>query len=237
MASRFKRELNRHVLPPVTSTAARLLGGTWDYVETNKRVFEQARRSGRPLIGAFFHGRSIPLIRYMSLPAHRTWSLMVSTSADGDLMAGTLQRLGFRIVRGSSGRGGAKALIEMIRQTKREPDVHVSMALDGSRGPRGHVQEGTVILAQKTGGLIMPVGPSTRKAWILNTWDRYMVPRPYARIQMVFGELIEVPRRLNAAGVERYRRILEDAALAVTRQADARAGFSDVVPLQAPVRG
>ena len=126
--------------------------------------------------------------------------------------------------------------MELIRQGKRRPHLPLSAAVDGSRGPRGHVQLGLVLLAQKTGGVILPVTASCKKSRVLTrSWDRTVIPRPYARVHVAFGELIRVPRDTDSVQLEGYRLQVERSLLAITREADRRVGFADGAPLQAPL--
>ena len=236
MKRALKALVRRRWVPSVAGGIVRLLGGTWLIQTRGERNFRRGQAEGRPLIGAFFHGRHVPVMYYMSLPDNRPWTIMISFSRDGDLLAGVMTRLGYHVVRGSSGHGGSRALVGLIRQGKRRPTMPIAMAVDGSRGPRGRVQLGLVLLAKKTGGVILPVTASCRKSRVLTrSWDRMVIPRPYARVHVACGELIRVPRDSDSAQLERYRLQVERSLLAITREADRQAGFADGAPLQAPL--
>jgi len=226
-----RRFLLRHVLPPVVLRGYRLLGRSFDYVPVHAERFEEARASGRSITGGFLHARLVNLLHFMSRPERGEWFFMCSKSRDGELVARVGAGLGFRVVRGSTGTGGARALVELIRRVEREPEVAgACLAVDGSRGPRGVVQAGVVTLAQKTGGLLMPAAASASSAWIYRrSWDRTAIPKPGATIHVVFGEAIEVPRRLGEREAESIRREMERRLLAIHAEADERSGFRDGV--------
>lgn len=232
----FKRFLMRRVYPPVAIALLRLLGLTWRYVSVRQHLLDQALASERPLVAAFFHGRTFQLLHYMSLPGHGRWVLMCSRSLDGDLMSRVERGLGFEVVRGSSGSGGAKALVEMIRMVKKDPGLASCLAVDGSRGPRGIAQAGILSLAQKTGALLMPVASSARPCYIFkHTWDRTALPLPWARVFVVYGDPIEVPKKLTPEETLKFLLDLENRLLELHREADAMTGFHDTEPMQAPL--
>lgn len=216
----------------------RALGRSWTYVAPNFADFERLAAGDRPLVGAFLHARTFQLLYYFSQPACGRWILMCSQSRDGEAMARLEEGLGFRVARGSSGKGGARALVEMIKAQREDHHLGSCLAVDGSRGPRGIAQLGILTLAQKTGGLVLPVVASTRDGWVwARSWDRTVFPKPGAEIQVRFGEPFEVPPKLDAAGLERLRVSLETTLLGMHAELDRETGFVDTVPLRAVVQG
>jgi lysophospholipid acyltransferase (LPLAT)-like uncharacterized protein len=117
----------------------------------------------------------------MLLPAYHyarpDIKVLISTHADGQLIAEACQRLGFALARGSSTRGGVEAVRDMLRAN----DTHLAVTPDGPRGPRRRVQAGVVYLAARTGLPIVPVGFAARRPWRAKSWDRFAVPRPFSR--------------------------------------------------------
>lgn len=162
---------------------------------------------------------------------------MCSQSRDGEAMARIEEGLGFRVARGSSGKGGARALVEMIKAQRQDPGLNSCLAIDGSRGPRGIAQLGTITLAQKTGSLLLPVAASTREPWRWErSWDRTIIPKPGAHIHVRMAEPIAVPASLDELALEDLRRRLESTLLALHHAADRASGYRDPEPLQrAPV--
>ena len=188
----------------------------------------------RPVVGAFLHARTFQLLHYFSRPERGRWILMCSPSRDGELMSRVEEGLGFRVVRGSSGSGGARALVQMIKAQREDAALSSCLAVDGSRGPRGVAQLGTITLAQKTNGVLLPVAASSADAWVCGKcWDRSVIPKRHATIRILVGEPIEVAPRLDAAQVEAVRACLEERLLAMHAELDARTGFRDSHSLRA----
>lgn len=231
----------RRVAPVLALAMIRLLHLTWRYREHGRERLERVRGSSRPLIGAFLHGRTFLLLGFMSRPRNGRWISMCSTSLDGDAMAKVEEALGFEVVRGSSGRDGLIAIVEMIRRVQEAPELGACLAVDGSRGPRGRVQGGILSLAQRTGGLVLPVTASARPAIIFRrAWDRTLLPLPFARVDVVYGEPLEVPQRPSREELVRLRSELEARMVALQAEADRAAGFGDDEPVVAgagPDRG
>ncbi len=234
----IRRFLLRHVLPPLALRIYRRLAGSWRYVTENEQTLTDLLQGTRPVVGAFLHGRTFQLLYYFSRPEHGRWILMCSPSRDGDFMSQVEQGLGFRVVRGSSGSGGARALVQMIKAQRTDPGLSSCLAVDGSRGPRGVAQLGTLTLTQKTGGLLLPVAASTGNGWVCGKcWDRNVIPKPRAEVRILIGQPLEVPPGLDAESLEGVRVILEQRLLAMHADLDARTGFTDSQPLQASLRG
>jgi lysophospholipid acyltransferase (LPLAT)-like uncharacterized protein len=145
---------------------------------------------------------------------------LISQHADGEFVARVSRNLGYVPVRGSSTRGGAKAMLELLRESQRS---HVFVTPDGPRGPRRRVQQGMVYLASRTGLPIVPVGIGYQNAWRLRSWDRFGIPLPGSLAIAVGGEPIPVPPDLDREGLESYRILVEEAMLAATAAAEALA--------------
>ncbi len=133
--------------------------------------------------------------------------VIISQSRDGEIQTNIFTRLGYRIIRGSTGRGGVRAAVEGIRALKEGGMMAITP--DGPRGPSGIVQGGVMLMAQKSGAALIPVGISAKPSKRAKSWDRYMVQLPLARGLMVFGEPILVPRDASEDEVEQARLELE----------------------------
>jgi hypothetical protein len=235
MRKPLRELLVRRVLPPAFLQLYRGVGATWRYVSHNEDILRSAVFGDRPVVGAFLHARTFQLLRYFSRPECGRWALMCSQSRDGDAIAYVEQRLGFQVVRGSSGRGGARALVSLIKLLRDSQGMCAGLSIDGSRGPRGIAQAGGLVLAQKTGGVVLPIAASTRHCWVYGrSWDRLTVPRPFAEIHVDVAEPIPVPASADEAEIERLRLQLERTVLALHTELDRRTGFSDTEPLRAP---
>ncbi|GIW82102.1 MAG: hypothetical protein KatS3mg105_3909 [Gemmatales bacterium] len=134
--------------------------------------------------------------------------ILISQHADGELIAEICRHLRFRLIRGSTTRGGAKAVRHMLEAGK---DAHLAITPDGPRGPRRTVQPGLIYVASKTGLPIIAAGMAYRKAWRLNSWDRFAVPKPWTTAAVVTLDPIPIPPDLTGEQLEHYRRQVEQA--------------------------
>jgi len=139
---------------------------------------------------ALWHGRML-----LGLAHHgsRNWWVLVSASQDGDISQALLRRFGYRVVRGSSGRRGVQAVREIL--TFMDDGAVLIITPDGPRGPQHSVNPGLTWLARATGYPIVPMGFACDRAWRLRSWDRFTIPKPWARVVMVYGAQITVDGR------------------------------------------
>ena len=142
--------------------------------------------------------------------------VLISLHGDGEYIARTVDRMGFVTIRGSTTRGGARALREVVDVLRSGGDVIVTP--DGPRGPRFRVQQGCVAAAALAGAPIVPVAFEIARAKRLRSWDRFVVPGLFTRVLVAFGEPIDVPADLDAAGVETWRLRAERAMHDLTRR-------------------
>jgi lysophospholipid acyltransferase (LPLAT)-like uncharacterized protein len=167
---------------------------------------------GERFLLAFWH-RHLLLMRY----AYRgdRMSVLVSRSRDGELIARVLRRLGIRTSRGSSSRGGAAGLRDLLREARAGSDIAVTP--DGPRGPLREVQPGIVLAAAATGLPLVPVAIAASRARQLRSWDRMPVPLPGSRVHVVYGEPLRVPRE---ARVEEWAPRIQAAINAAEQRAE-----------------
>jgi len=229
----LRRFILHKLLPPVGWRLYRSLGRSWIYEERDLHRLHDLVAAGRSVVGAFYHSRTFALLHYFSLPAQGRWILMCSQSRDGEAMARIEEGLGFRVARGSSGKGGARALVEMIKAQREDRRLNSCLAIDGSRGPRGIAQLGTITLAQKTGSVLLPVAASADRCWRWQaSWDRTVIPKPGATVTVRIGEPIEVAPKLDESQLEALRRHLEETMFALHSELDAATGSIDSKPLR-----
>jgi lysophospholipid acyltransferase (LPLAT)-like uncharacterized protein len=164
----------------------------------------------------FWHEGLLSLFLFRRYPGH----VLISQHADGELIAQTCGWMGVSVVRGSSRKGGAKAILQMYRLAQ---SSHLVITPDGPRGPRRQLHRGVVQLASHVGLSIVPVGVGFGKAWRANSWDRFAVPLPFSKIYFRGGPSIEVPPKLNDQQLEQYRLRVEQALLDTTAWAEANA--------------
>ncbi len=156
-------------------------------------------------IYASWHQRFFPGITFFA--RRRPISIMVSQSRDGEFIARIVTMLGWYPVRGSSSRGGRKALREI--HTLVHNGYKIAHIVDGPRGPLGVIKPGLLIIAQISGMPIIPTITSAEKKWTFNSWDRFIVPKPFSRIIIRFGDEIYVPKNLKGADFEEKRSFIE----------------------------
>jgi lysophospholipid acyltransferase (LPLAT)-like uncharacterized protein len=174
----------------------------------------------RKYIWAVWHSRILMFSHvYTGLNA----SILVSASDDGEIIARILQAQGQDTVRGSTSRGGLRALSRMIKNLKSRAQPGAIIP-DGPRGPRQKVQPGVIVLAKKTGYPIVPATYSARKAKIFGSWDRFMLPFPFNRCLMIYGNPVFVPADADQAGMEKCARELENELNRITAMADKKFG-------------
>ncbi len=117
---------------------------------------------------------------------------LISMSKDGELISSIAETFGMKPIRGSSSRGGARALLELIHLA-RTSEEDILITADGPKGPLREVKPGVVKLAQKSGAPLLPVCWGASRAWILSrSWDRFIIPKPFSRIDLYLGEKIDI---------------------------------------------
>ncbi|MFQ5518423.1 MAG: lysophospholipid acyltransferase family protein, partial [Mariprofundus sp.] len=139
---------------------------------------------------AFWHAR---LLMIPKLSRHGNWHgyMLISQHRDGGFISDTLGLLGLETVRGSSTRGGARAMLKMLRAVKNE-NRSLGVTPDGPKGPREQIKKGTVQLAMKSGLPFVAVCYATKRHWRINSWDRFYIPQPFTRGVFIIAEPITV---------------------------------------------
>jgi lysophospholipid acyltransferase (LPLAT)-like uncharacterized protein len=145
--------------------------------------------------------------------------VLASRSRDGELVSRLARGFGLSVVRGSSSRGAATALRALVRLI-REQRAEVAVIPDGPRGPRWVAHPGAVILAKLGQAPIVPLGFGVSRGMVLGSWDAFLVPRPFARAVLIFGDPLRVPADADRGSLEVYRRMLEQTLTRLTREAD-----------------
>ena len=184
-------------------------------VHVQRHFAHRAWSHGTPVLLAFWHGR---MLYFLHLYHRQRFTVLVSRSSDGEFVSRVLQCFGVHVTRGSSSRGGAQALLDLARQIR--SGYHAALTPDGPRGPRYAVQPGIVALAQRTGAVIVPVTYSARWKKVLRSWDSFLVPLPFSRIVVVYGEPICVPASASPAVCQTKRQEVETSLRCITEMAD-----------------
>jgi lysophospholipid acyltransferase (LPLAT)-like uncharacterized protein len=185
-------------------------------------LHQQYPLGDQPYVGATWHRGAIFSCYYYG-PHHP--QVMFSQSADGEYLARFAERCGMIPVRGSSSRGGGRALAQMIRFI-REGQGSGATVLDGPQGPRFVAKKGLLVLAKATGTPLLPGIWSADKVITLEkTWDRTMIPYPFARVVIGYGEPLVIPRDCSDDDLEGFRLELENRLNGVMRDVDEQCGY------------
>lgn len=194
---------------PLGALVVRVLARTWRVRIVNPEAVASLRAAKAPYVFACWHGQMLPL-----LWAHRGQgiAILVSEHRDGEIITRIARTIGFTAVRGSSSRGGGRALLGLVAELERGNVVAVTP--DGPRGPAGTFAPGALVAAQRAKVPVLTVGAFASSAWTLGSWDRFMIPKPFARVAVAYGgpEMVagESPRDATAE-VPRFQALLEEA--------------------------
>lgn len=191
----------------------------WLWLRTLRlRVIDEsgadAWRSPRPWVLVFFHGTQVPLLAWRR---RRTTAVLVSLSRDGALQSRVMEHAGMHVVRGSSSRGGARALVAMVRALRCDA-LDAAFAVDGPRGPYGVVHPGAAACARKVDGVLVPMGAASSPTKVLaRAWDRFALPWPFARAIVAIGAPLpadatseDVARAIESANARAQRALKGD---------------------------
>ncbi|MHA1536287.1 MAG: lysophospholipid acyltransferase family protein [Alphaproteobacteria bacterium] len=188
---------------------------------------------GQPIIGAFWHGRMVmmPQLWRRYGGARFDLRMLISRHRDGQMIARTIAHLGFATIAGSSSRGGARALREIIEAVAQGASIGITP--DGPRGPRMRASAGVAGAGRLTGAPVFAISFSASRRRVMKSWDRFVLPKPFARIVVVIKGPIQVGPEEGPEALERARLAIEDALNEATREADRLCGWPPIEP--APV--
>jgi lysophospholipid acyltransferase (LPLAT)-like uncharacterized protein len=193
-----------------------LLGRTLRYeVEDRAGIFKKPVTEN--YIGALWHNRLLmfPLVLQRFFP-NRHGAALISASRDGDLLADAVERFGFEVVRGSSSRLGATGIRQLTDVLQSHRDVVITP--DGPLGPAYEPGPGIVFLAQKSGAAILPMNMEYSNCWRVNSWDRFIVPRPFAKVRVIIGQPHRVRTTGTAEEFEAERLRLQEAMMSLVER-------------------
>lgn len=189
--------------------ALRALALTWRIRVVNGIAVDNVRAAKQPFIFTLWHGQLLPL-----LWQHREQgvAILISEHRDGELVARAATSLGLRLIRGSTTRGGGRALISIVGELKGGGEVAITP--DGPKGPARRFAPGALIAAQRSDSYIIPVVAVADRAWYLNSWDRFMIPKPFARVTVAYGnpaKVLATTSRAAAGEGPRFEDLMSDA--------------------------
>jgi len=183
----------------------------WAGLETLNKL----RKEKKSVIYAFWHGRMLIFVyTHRRQRAH----VLISQHRDGEYIARIIHQLGFVSVRGSTTRGGPKAIFEVCEKISAGFDVAISP--DGPKGPGFQVHPGILYVAQRSQMPILPITNSAQRRWNLSSWDKFLIPQPFSKTVIMLGNPMYVPVEATPEELEEKRRELENELLGITRMAD-----------------
>jgi hypothetical protein len=177
----------------------------------NEKKWQDLFKQGQPILLCAWHQQFFSAIRHFKTYKKFTPGIMISQSRDGELISGVANRVGWRTLRGSSSRGGKKAMDGMIEHLK----IHGLGAhiLDGPTGPIGKVKAGVIKMAQETNALVVPFYTHADKAWFFNSWDKFMLPKPFSKVTITFGDEMRLTPDGTSADFQARQQFLETTML------------------------
>jgi len=202
--ARAERRIAR--LAHIGTWLVRLLGATWRIRVRNDGAMRAMRAAREPIVFSLWHGHLLTLLYH-----HRDEGItvLISEHGDGEIIARIAERMGFRTVRGSTSRNGARALLEASRVIEQRGDLAVTP--DGPRGPARTVAPGVAVVAHRTGAPVIAALVNARSPWRLSTWDRFEIPKPFSRITIAYGDPLFVKAaeaRAAAGAVDRVAEVM-----------------------------
>jgi len=209
------------VLPFLARSIIRGITSTIRIRKLGMEVLDSLEARGSRAVLVFFHGRQFLLTGVM---VGRRVGIMSSLSRDGELQARVMTGLGFKVVRGSASRSGARGLIGMKKLLSE--GYHATFAVDGPKGPIHEVKPGAVYLAKKTGFPVVGMAASARPAHIFpRSWDKYLLPWPFGKGAVILGEPIYLDDDTSERAITRDSLVLKEELLRLQQRADEMTGL------------
>ncbi len=177
--------------------------------------YDGLNHSNPPVVTVTWHNRLLFFAAmFPKFQRHRTIAV-ISSSRDGQYIADLIKQFGVKAVRGSSSKKGVQALLGAVNAIK--GDCNVSFTPDGPRGPKYTMAKGPIYLASQMGVNILPVAVNYSDYWELGSWDRFQIPKPWAKITLHLGEPIKIPAGMTEEQIDEYRAIVQRSLMAITK--------------------
>lgn len=177
----------------------------------NEKQWLKQMKKGRSILLCTWHQQFFAGICHFKNYSKFNPAIMISQSRDGSLITGVAHKIGWQTCRGSSSKGGKNAMNAMIRHLETfRMGAHI---LDGPTGPIGKVKPGAIKMAREADALVVPFYTYAENAWFFNSWDRFMLPKPFSKVSLTFGDGIHFPAGEKHADFETQRMLLETTML------------------------
>ncbi|MGV1099583.1 lysophospholipid acyltransferase family protein [Thiovibrio sp. JS02] len=194
------------IVPPLYSLLSRVLFATCRVTVSGEEHRLACEAGGRPFIAVFWHYSVFNMIE-LHRDRGKGWAAMVSASDDAEFVARILARKGYVTARGSRNRGGLSALKGLVAAMK--SGCRVVIVADGSQGPPRRMQAGALLLAGRMEAPILPMVMAADRYWAFRSWDKTLLPKPFARIHLRYGEPLRVEAKADGEALEKARLVLE----------------------------
>jgi len=217
----FKRRLGYALLKPVVRLLFACIWSTCRVVQIKGEEHIDALAStGKPFIPCYWHQHHFYGTWYMRRLIRRGLRIgfLISPSVDGEIPAQLASSWGAQVIRGSTTRAGAQAMRDMYNIVVKDKISPVTTS-DGPQGPLHVFKLGDIMLSQFTQAPLLPFSYAASRGWVLKSWDRFIIPRPFARIAIVIGEPVHIPKGLLAEDLEPLRQQLQDTLMRLGEQA------------------
>jgi lysophospholipid acyltransferase (LPLAT)-like uncharacterized protein len=189
----------------------RLYSRTFRFRIENEAAWKVYHRMGGTVLLCAWHQHFFGAIRHFQSYRNYKPGLMISKSKDGHIIAEVARRSGWEPIRGSSSRGGLEAMLKMIEKLKKARLAgHI---VDGPRGPAGEIKAGVIRISHAADAAIVPFYIQADKAWYFNSWDHFMLPKPFSKVILRFDEMIKFPATTDTKRFESQRRQLQETML------------------------
>ena len=202
----LKSLIYQKIMPYIGLLIVKIISSTYRIRIVKPEIEQNVLSRGQIPIYASWHQRFFPGITFFA--KRKPISIIISQSRDGEFISRIVNMLGFQPVRGSSSRGGGKALNEICEMAHR--GHRIGHIVDGPRGPFSVVKPGLIKIAQISGMPIIPTITSAENKWVFNSWDRFIVPKPFSRVIIRLGNEIYVPKKLQGLAFEKKRLSIEE---------------------------
>jgi lysophospholipid acyltransferase (LPLAT)-like uncharacterized protein len=212
----MKRLIFSRILPYLGLLAVKILHSTYRIKIINGSIENEILKSGKSPIYISWHQRFFPGIMFLS--GRKPIAIIVSLSKDGDLISKIIELMGWHPVRGSSSKGGARAL-RIVNEIVKE-GYSLGHIVDGPRGPVGEVKPGLLSIARASGMPILPTIISAERKWTFGSWDKFIIPKPFSKIIIKFDKTIFIPENTDKKILESNRIELQSKLFRLYDEAD-----------------
>jgi lysophospholipid acyltransferase (LPLAT)-like uncharacterized protein len=209
-----RKQFEAAAIAAIGAPVIEAIGGTYHWHAEGVEHLAAVADAGRPPIFAFWHGRILAATLYFR---DRNIVVITSENFDGEWIARVIRRFGYGTARGSTSRGGARALVQLRRDLSAGRPA--AFTVDGPRGPARVAQAGAVWLASATGSPIVPFHIEASASWTVKSWDRHQVPKPGSHLAIAIGAPMQVAPKADEAGIEAARVELERTLMALEQRA------------------